>query len=583
MPLIVMKFKPQGGEKKVLNHLEKLYKKIDRDVFLLHDNLLSYDSGISFKPDFILLDPLYGISIIEVKSYDKKSIDKLENNKIYFRDGSIDTCPFKKAQEYAFKLGNYLRSHGFQLNTKDIKSNLVFTNLPKEYFKSYPFVTNHFKNFKETLTLSNMFPNTEMEPKFIEDIYQVMNPVTYFRFDDDKTLDEIKSNMAKLDETQLDFVKKPIAGHYLISGIPGSGKSIAVISRAIYIANEHPDWKVLILSENKKLKAKNEKALRERTKYIDRFGHNPDDNITCKTLYSFLSKLSPKKAPRYLNYPEQLDFMCDQIFENGIEELYDAVLIDEYQDFTDEQLIIAKNSAKKKDVKINNKSKTIENIFLAGDKLQKLKERGGSHNWLDMGFEVKGHSKNLKGSYRCGREILDLALSFLQSASKTMKKEVDTYYEGTDNIEYLSDFDGSISSFVGWYDVGASKLKSWVQGLLNKGVPANDIIIIGPNSKKKKKELLNIFSEEVEMGLEIGMPSNIKGLEASYCALYDFGSFGFFQNTTENKYKELYMCLTRSRVGLFIHCTSEDNEEFQKLKELMDLKGIEDSGFDEAA
>jgi len=37
-------------------------------------------------------------------------------------------------------------------------------------------------------------------------------------------------------------------GHYMITGLPGSGKTVALISRAIYLARVFPDWNVLILT-----------------------------------------------------------------------------------------------------------------------------------------------------------------------------------------------------------------------------------------------------------------------------------------------------------------------------------------------
>ena len=581
MPLKLTKFTPNRCEAKVLKHLEKLYKNVERDVYLLHDNLLSYDSGVSFRPDFIILDPIYGISIIEVKSYTKKNLDRIQDNKIYFKDSNEPgISPFKKAQDYAYKLEAFIKSHGFKIDSKMIKTNLVFTNLAKDYFDDCTFVNLHYKNFKESLSLNSMFTSVPVDFLTIERMHKALNPITYFNTDEDLSLSDINAKIASLDQTQLDFVKKPIAGHYLISGIPGSGKSIAIISRALYISNEHPDWRILILSENKKLKAKNENALKTRSEPLKELGQNPIANIECKTLYGFLGNLSGLKHIKSMPYPKQLELMETTILNREIEPIYDAVLIDEYQDFTDEQLKIAKLICKKKEVTINKKPKLIENIFLAGDKLQKIKEKGGSHNWTELGFEVVGHSKNLKGSYRCGRDILDLALSFLMTGSKTLEKEVHTYYEGIDNIEYLSQFESKITSYTGWLDLGISKLKQWVDSLIKNGVSPSEIIIITPNNKKQKKEIEDVFSKELTLGLTVGMPSTVKGLEASFCALYNFGSFGYHQESKDNKYKEIYMCLTRSRVGLFVHCCKADNPEFQKLCELMELKGI---GEDEAA
>ncbi len=569
MALKITKFNPNGCEAKVLKHLETIYKKVDYDAYLLHDNLLCFSNNISFKPDFIILDPIHGISIIEVKSYKEKELDKIENNIIYFRSGGQDVCPFKKAQDYAFKLKDYLASHGIKITPDMIKTNLVFTNLPVKFFKDYPFVETRYKNYKKSLTIEGIFPNKIEHTLQIERINTIMNPVTYFN-----TSIANNNDISKLDDEQLDFVKKPIAGHYLISGIPGSGKSIAIISRAVHISNQHPDWNILILSENKKLKNKNELALESRVQNFEKLGQSPSSHIQCKTLYSLLRELCKARVPSSLTYPEQLEFMASNILSSDIDPIYDAVLIDEYQDFTDEQLIIAKIICKKKTTIINKKDRLIENIFLAGDKLQKIKDKGGSENWIELGYEIKGHSKNLKGSYRCGRGILDLALNFLMSGSKSLNKEVHSYYEGIDNIDYLGAIESKISVHVSWLDQGIAKIRNWVANLIKSGVDPAEIIIICPNNKKQKLNLENVFSDEIASGLVIGMPSTIKGLEASYCALFNFGSYGYHQSSADNKYKEIYMCLTRARKGLFIHCCKSDNIEFQKVLEVMKNKGI---------
>ncbi len=569
MPLHILKTSPKLGEKKVLKHIEELYKDVERDVYVISDNLLSIDEGVSFKPDFIILDPTYGISIIEVKSYKEDSIDKLDNFTITFTNGDTDLSPFKKCQDYRFKLSDYLNANELDISMKKIKTLLVFTNIKEDLFREYDYVESHYKNFQETLNLETLFPQTPIQKKKINDIYMAMNPVMYFNIE---TQDTASSSFDKLDEDQLDFVKKPIGGHYLISGIPGSGKSVAVVSRAIYIANEKPDWKILVLSENKFLKEKNEKAIRERTKNFNKLGNDTENNIVCMTLMKLLTDTSPEEADKFMKYPDKVDFLTNAILDSEIVAKYDAVLIDEYQDFSDDHIRIAKLVTKKKSTIINNEERLIENIFLSGDRLQKVKEKGSSGNWIDIGIEISGRSKKLKGSYRCGREIIDIALSFLKSAGKVVKDEVESYYEGTDTIEYLGDLTGSFSTFTGWDDLGVAKIHNWVNALTSKGVPPSDILIITPNNTTLVNKLKKAFHNEVSEGLLIGMPSNIKGLEAGHCAIYNFDSIGYHSSSQSNKYKQIYMCLTRARSSIFINCWKAGNEDFEKLEEIIASK-----------
>jgi len=77
-----------------------------------------------------------------------------------------------------------------------------------------------------------------------------------------------------------------------------------------------------------------------------------------------------------------------------------------------------------------------------------------------------------------------------------------------------------------------------------------------------------IFHQEVARGLEVGMPSNIKGMEAAYCAIFNFDYIGN-RETDMNKYKQLYMCLTRASVGVFINSHQSENKEYQAICALL--------------
>ena len=51
----------------------------------------------------------------------------------------------------------------------------------------------------------------------------------------------------------LDRVTLKAHGHYTITGIPGSGKTYALVSRAVYLASSNPDWRIAIVCFNEQL------------------------------------------------------------------------------------------------------------------------------------------------------------------------------------------------------------------------------------------------------------------------------------------------------------------------------------------
>ncbi len=67
-----------------------------------------------------------------------------------------------------------------------------------------------------------------------------------------------------LDITQERVAKNLPYGHYMVTGIPGSGKSVILLGRAIYLATMFRDWKILILTYNRTLKHRLEIMLNEK-------------------------------------------------------------------------------------------------------------------------------------------------------------------------------------------------------------------------------------------------------------------------------------------------------------------------------
>ena len=55
---------------------------------------------------------------------------------------------------------------------------------------------------------------------------------------------------------QEEFARKVPYGHYMVTGIPGSGKTVILLARAVHLIKENPNWKILILTYNKSLSYK---------------------------------------------------------------------------------------------------------------------------------------------------------------------------------------------------------------------------------------------------------------------------------------------------------------------------------------
>jgi hypothetical protein len=106
------------SEKYVLNKLTELYKNEEQDAILYLEPKVK-----NITPDFILIDQLYGVTIIEVKAWSIDYIDKINNKEVTLSDGRIDKNPSFKTRNYFNTIQNFLR---FKENLIDDKNELKF-------------------------------------------------------------------------------------------------------------------------------------------------------------------------------------------------------------------------------------------------------------------------------------------------------------------------------------------------------------------------------------------------------------------------------------------------------------------------
>ncbi len=45
-------------------------------------------------------------------------------------------------------------------------------------------------------------------------------------------------------QSKSSFMKRVPYGHYMVTGVPGSGKTVLLLARAIHLVREHPEWKI---------------------------------------------------------------------------------------------------------------------------------------------------------------------------------------------------------------------------------------------------------------------------------------------------------------------------------------------------
>lgn len=216
----------------------------------------------------------------------------------------------------------------------------------------------------------------------------------------------------KLDNEQNKARNYGVNGHSLVRGVAGSGKSLVLRSRVEKIINEFDD--VLILSYNRFMNGWLNSKL---SRYLNR------KNIECRTFHSW--------AYRNLGYDyrwDEDDEMRKEVVtlaqSSGIK--YQAILIDEAQDFYDEWFQAV----------LEVLDEDTNSLFFVYDNTQsvygKPHRRKSNWSWNKLGINVTGRSQVFDINYRNTPEILETAWQFILPALARTDMKVEKREKGKD-------------------------------------------------------------------------------------------------------------------------------------------------------
>jgi len=546
------------SEKYVLNKLTELYKNKEQDAILYLEPKVK-----NVTPDFILIDQLYGVTIIEVKAWSIDYIDTVNNKEVTLSDGRIDKNPSFKTRNYFNIIQNFLR---FKENLIDDKNELNFnlyaslfltqisenesvTNRLKEYLNHYP-STVCYKNDIQKLSFDILFPKgkNKIDDNSIGLIRHAIFPETQIKSTLDIVNKKSEEKIKVMDTSQEEFAKKIPNGHYHISGTPGSGKTVILIARAIHLLRENPSWRIAIVTYNKALKSKIELKLKVLEDDLELM--NIDINkIEVMTFHSFALKIASIRVPK----PSNDEFWTEILPKKALEDAYpqfDAMCIDEYQDFRDDWIKICIASIRTYSYTVIEKgekiSKSLPNILFAGDRLQSIYNPNETNWSQNVGLDMRGRSKLLKTSYRTTSEHISLALNLLETEKK-YENEIKKFYEGKTGIVGKNNIKNSIEFTTDIINKLVEVLK-----IYNK----NEVLIL-IDSKYKAEEFIRqlpieirhylLFQKEItdDTKTTITTYHSSKGLEAKVVIIL---------NINDIKDKKLaYVAMTRASEKLIIH------------------------------
>lgn len=586
------------GEKSVLNKLKKLYKDYNYTTYLY----IQPNIG-KLVPDFILIDEKKGLSIIEVKDWSIDYIKNINKRTVQLADRADDNPVYKTKKYLDIAKGIVSTSDDdMEFIENNLYANTVLVNTTSGEIRNLG-IEDCFKQKPIKCLTKDLFNNLKLEDLFSEEeisineeqmilLRTMLFPETKIK----KVKEDIKGNIISttinaLDTEQENFARRLPYGHYMVTGVPGSGKTVILIARALHIAKEHPDWNIEILTYNKSLSSKIESVLNLIAEDImdNNFLNDiPIENIHVENFHKLAMNISNVNVPK----PTPNDWWDETLPSIALEKakpIYDAILIDEYQDFRDSWIKVCINLCKHHTY-INNTNKEASgiNLFLAGDRLQSI-YNSKVHNWKkDFGLNMRGRTKLLKTSYRTGKENISLALKFLQN-DDSLLDEVNNFYKNEEDKELSFNALESESS-VEFLEGSYRSIVRTVQNLLKDGYKYNDILLIC-RTKKLCEKIADSFPGKIIDNIVFIKEANdkqlrtkllnstyhsSKGLESKIVILVGVDEF----TSQINKKKEimekklLYVGMTRASEKLFIHASSFDDDSFAK-----DIKDIYGSSF----
>lgn len=608
-----------SGERKVYQFLEHVFK--DENVIIWHE-----PKALNRYTDFIVWFPEHGLLVVEVKDWSKERFETLNpetfTGKFYNKHQHVVSV--KNPQRQVEICKNNIRSAlqqceiflqkqgAYQGNLKfPVASCVIYTELKESEaiqltqvadlgFSDHRIIDTRTTIFKDDLRLMqenqifkqkivNAFesfsfqfePLTYAEEKLLR--YMIFPEIRVNQFQQDELFHIEPQDVKALDLSQESIAKNIGDGHRILKGVAGSGKTLVLACRAKYLKTIYPDYKILVVCYNNSLC----NHLRQM------FGEDFNHKIEVHNFHSVVKQFTRAKLFMYPhekqeNYNSRVgQILLDHIDGTGIEEAekYDAILIDEGQDFAQEWIIGLSKLVKTE----------TNNILFCYDPAQNIFNRK-KPSWRSVGLQVQGKKPvELLKCYRNTKEILDIAKAFLNPKQFEVLEAHDEYDRvlDPDTGECKT---GEYPSIYHQHDVRhlADLIARKIRQLLKTGTAARDIAVLQAKSAEYdifvstlKSKLATyvpevsldlIFSSEDKKALDLNKNTikmmnveSSKGLEFSYVF---FVGLDYMPRTGENRdldseRKLAYVGMTRAQHKLFI-LGCENKGFLAEIKEIHD-------------
>ncbi|OYD08481.1 3'-5' exonuclease [Paludifilum halophilum] len=414
--------------------------------YLPEEYIVYYEPDIrGWRPDFVVIGPDLGVVVLEVKDYTRKTLDRINPDQWTLRTSSgkmeTVTSPLKQARDYAFRIADLLRRDlGLVQTEGKHKMRLKFpygygtvlTRLTKAQLAEEGLYA--VLDPKLVLTREEIDPENErfsaiLLRKKLKEMFTVSFPmerhlsaldiqrIRFHLFPEVRIGATVKKvpfqeyillsldDLETMDLHQENLAKQIGDKHRLIRGVAGSGKTLILASRARLLAKAHPGWNILVLCFNISLSRGIRRMIDSKFQQSETAINGvAADSIRVRYFHEWLRRdlrMRESRIPEMLAHPEKLK-TCPT---------YDAILIDEGQDFKPEWLGLAS--------KLLNPD--TQSFLIVEDRAQNIYARKRSYR-QDTGLDFRGRSRILTVNYRNTAPIVDFSWNFYQAHTDVGEK-----------------------------------------------------------------------------------------------------------------------------------------------------------------
>lgn len=389
------------------------------------------------EPDFLLFSAEAGLIVFEVKDWALEQIREADPKTFRLSmGGKVETKenPFQQARDYLYQVMDLIKKDRRLLSTDSahhgnpklpISCGVVFPNINKhEYIeKGFDRVIAPDKIFfwDDLHPASDMCSDPSGEcfrlalgerfgPGFrfkltgaeIDHLRQLLFPTVRIdlpeRRADECLFDERSRRLKCLDHHQEAIARKYETGHRIMSGPSGSGKTIVLVHKAALLRRYNPSIRsILFVCYNITL-----------VNYIRRllagkevpFG---EDGVQVVHFFELCSRILDEPVSYEKETPDYFELVVKETLEKVVDcgLRFDAIMVDEGQDFTDDMFKVVSGL-------LNPKT---DNLTITVDDRQNIYRR--KTTWKSVGVKAQGRVHRLGPVYRNTTEIANFAARFI--------------------------------------------------------------------------------------------------------------------------------------------------------------------------